>query len=71
MQPGSPRISRRDVLAAGMSVASALAMMDAHERLPWHYAEWERVEAGWSPWLLEARWGLDFMLKMQDPSTIS
>ena len=47
----------------------ALAMMEAHERLPWHYAEWERVEEGWSPWLLEARWGLDFMLKMQDPST--
>jgi hypothetical protein len=47
----------------------ALAFMTAHERLPWHYAEWERVEQGWSPWLLEARWGLDFMLKMQDPAT--
>jgi len=47
----------------------ALAFMDAHERLPWHYAEWERVDAGWSPWLLEALWGLDFMLKMQDPRT--
>lgn len=44
----------------------ALAFMDAHERLPWDYAEWERVDEGWSPWLLEARWGLDFMLKMQD-----
>jgi hypothetical protein len=47
----------------------ALAMMDAHERIPWQYAEWERVEKGWSPWLLEARWGLDFMLKMQDPAS--
>ena len=47
----------------------ALAFMDAHERLPWHYAEWERVDEGWSPWLLEALWGLDFMLKMQDPAT--
>jgi hypothetical protein len=47
----------------------ALAFMDAHERLPWRYAEWERVDEGWSPWLLEAVWGLDFMLKMQDPAT--
>jgi hypothetical protein len=47
----------------------ALAMMDAHERIPWQFAEWERVEKGWSPWLLEARWGLDFILKMQDPRT--
>ena len=47
----------------------ALAMMDAHGRLPWQYADWERVDEGWSPWLLEARWGLDFVLKMQDPST--
>jgi hypothetical protein len=47
----------------------ALAMMDAHERMGWQYAEWERVETGWSPWLLEARWGLDFILKMQDPAT--
>jgi len=47
----------------------ALAFMEAHERLPWHYAEWERVDEGWSPWLIEARWGLDFMLKMQDPAT--
>jgi hypothetical protein len=47
----------------------ALAFMDAHDRLPWHYAEWERVDEGWSPWLLEALWGLDFMLKMQDPQT--
>jgi hypothetical protein len=45
----------------------ALAFMEAHERLPWQYSEWERVDAGWSPWLLEARWGLDFILKMQDP----
>lgn len=47
----------------------ALAFMDAHERLPWYYAEWERVEKGWSPWLLEALWGLDFVLKMRDPQT--
>ncbi len=47
----------------------ALAMMDAHERIPWQFAEWERVEKGWSPWLLEARWGLDFILKMQDPGS--
>jgi hypothetical protein len=47
----------------------ALAFMNAHDRLPWHYAEWERVDPGWSPWLLEAVWGLDFMLKMQDPAT--
>jgi hypothetical protein len=47
----------------------ALGFMDAHERLPWQYAEWERVDEGWSPWLLEAVWGLDFMLKMQDPAT--
>jgi hypothetical protein len=47
----------------------ALGMMDAHERIPWQYAEWERVEKGWSPWLLEARWGLDFVLKMQDPAS--
>ena len=47
----------------------ALAMMDAHERIPWQFAEWERVEEGWSPWLLEARWGLDFILKMQDPAS--
>jgi hypothetical protein len=47
----------------------ALALMDAHERLPWDYAEWERAEEGWSPWLLEARWGLEFILKMQDPAT--
>jgi hypothetical protein len=47
----------------------ALALMGAHERLPWHYAEWERVEEGWSPWLHEALWGLDFMLKMQDPGS--
>jgi hypothetical protein len=47
----------------------ALALMSAHERLPWHYADWERVDEGWSPWLLEALWGLDFMLKMQDPKT--
>jgi hypothetical protein len=47
----------------------ALAMMDAHERIPWQFAEWEQVEKGWSPWLLEARWGLDFMLKMQDPGS--
>ncbi len=47
----------------------ALALMDAHERIPWHYAEWEKVDAGWSPWLLEARWGLDFMLKMQDATS--
>ena len=47
----------------------ALALMDAHERLPWDYAEWERVDEGWSPWLLEARWGLEFILKMQDPET--
>lgn len=44
----------------------ALAMMEAHERIPWHFSEWERVDTGWSPWLLEARWGLEFMLKMQD-----
>jgi len=47
----------------------ALALMDAHESLPWYYAEWERVDEGWSPWLLEALWGLDFMLKMRDPRT--
>jgi len=47
----------------------ALALMDAHERLPWDYADWERVDKGWSPWLLEARWGLDFMVKMQDPAS--
>ena len=47
----------------------ALALMDAHERLPWDYAEWERVDDGWSPWLLEARWGLEFILKMQDSET--
>jgi glycosyl hydrolase family 9 len=47
----------------------ALALMDAHGRIPWAYAEWERVDKGWSPWLLEARWGLDFMLKMQDPES--
>jgi len=47
----------------------ALAFMDAHERLPWYYAEWERVDEGWSPWLVEALWGLDFMLKMRDPRT--
>jgi hypothetical protein len=47
----------------------ALAFMNAHHRLPWQYAEWERAEQGWSPWLLEALWGLDFMLKMQDPET--
>jgi hypothetical protein len=47
----------------------ALGMMDAHERLPWQFAEWERVDKGWSPWLLEARWGLDFVLKMQDPAS--
>ncbi|MGA2016945.1 MAG: glycoside hydrolase family 9 protein [Opitutaceae bacterium] len=47
----------------------ALGFMDAHERLPWYYAEWERVDEGWSPWLLEALWGLDFMLKMRDPRT--
>ena len=45
----------------------ALAFMEAHDALPWRYADWERVDPGWSPWLLEARWGLDFMLKMQDP----
>jgi hypothetical protein len=47
----------------------ALAMMEAHERIPWQFAEWERVEKGWSPWLLEARWGLDFILKMQEPAS--
>jgi hypothetical protein len=47
----------------------ALAMMDAHARIGWRFAEWERVEEGWSPWLLEARWGLDFILKMQDPAS--
>ena len=47
----------------------ALALMDAHERLPWDYAEWERVDEGWSPWLLESRWGLEFILKMQDSET--
>jgi len=47
----------------------ALALMDAHEHLDWDYAEWERAEEGWSPWLLEARWGLDFILKMQDSTT--
>ena len=46
-----------------------LGMMDAHERIAWQFAEWERVDEGWSPWLLEARWGLDFLLKMQDPAT--
>jgi hypothetical protein len=47
----------------------ALAMMDAHELIPWQFAEWEHVEKGWSPWLLEARWGLDFVLKMQNPES--
>jgi hypothetical protein len=47
----------------------ALAFMDAHEGLPWRFAEWERVDEGWSPWLLEARWGIDFILRMQDPAT--
>jgi hypothetical protein len=47
----------------------ALGMMDAHERIAWQFTEWERVDKGWSPWLLEARWGLDFILKMQDPET--
>lgn len=51
------------------STLPALALMDAHDRLAWHYSEWERVDEGWSPWLLEARWGLDFMLKMQDPAS--
>ncbi|HEY1791404.1 MAG TPA: glycoside hydrolase family 9 protein [Opitutaceae bacterium] len=47
----------------------ALAFMDAHARLPLRLAEWEKVADGWSPWLLEARWGLDFMMKMQDPAS--
>ncbi len=47
----------------------ALAMMEAHGRIAWQFAEWERVDPGWSPWLLEARWGLDFLLKMQDPAS--
>jgi hypothetical protein len=47
----------------------ALAMMEAHERIPWRPAEWERVDEGWSPWLLEARWGLEFVLKMRDPAS--
>jgi glycosyl hydrolase family 9 len=47
----------------------ALGMMDAHERIPWQPADWERLDKGWSPWLLEARWGLDFLLKMQDPAS--
>ncbi len=47
----------------------ALAFLEAHDALGWRYADWERVEEGWSPWLLEARWGLDFMLKMQDPAS--
>jgi len=47
----------------------AMAFMNAHERLPWQYTEWERTEPGWSPWLMEACWGLDFILKMQDPKT--
>ena len=47
----------------------ALAFMEAHERLPWHYSEWEKVEEGWSPWLLEAKWGLDFLAKFQEAET--
>lgn len=47
----------------------ALALMDAHELIPWESKEWEHFSEGWSPWLLEARWGLDFMLKMQDRET--
>jgi hypothetical protein len=47
----------------------ALAFLHAHDSLPWQYADWERTDPGWSPWLLEARWGLDFMLKMQDRRT--
>ncbi len=47
----------------------ALALMEAHERLPWYYAEWESCKDGWTPWLLEARWGIEFVLKMQDQKT--
>lgn len=47
----------------------ALALMDAHRHLPWYYAEWESCKDGWTPWLHEARWGIEFVLKMQDPET--
>jgi hypothetical protein len=47
----------------------ALAFMDAHQQIPWQYSEWEQCEEGWTPWLHEACWGLDFILKMQDPDT--
>jgi len=47
----------------------ALALMDAHENIPWERKDWEQYPEGWTPWLLEARWGLDFMLKMQDAQT--
>jgi hypothetical protein len=38
----------------GHSNLPALAFFDAHERLPWEYAERERVEPNWPPWLAEA-----------------
>jgi hypothetical protein len=47
---------------------AALAFMQAHDKIPWQYTDWERVEPGWSPWLLETRWGLEFILKIQNPA---
>jgi hypothetical protein len=43
---------------------AALAFMEAHDTLPWEFTDWERVDPGWSPWLIETLWGLEFILKI-------
>jgi len=43
---------------------AALAFMEAHDKLAWQFTDWERVDPGWSPWLIETLWGLEFILKI-------